>query len=75
MSPHVGSCGSRHFVAATLNAKLLHPAAERVGMHVENPGCPIRSINHALGMLDDGEDVSPLGLFKRDWRSAGVGLH
>src|SRR5437773_2655573 len=75
MSPHVGSFGSRHFVAATLNAKLLHPAAERVGMHVENPGCPIRSINHALGMLEHRQDVPPLGVFKRDWRSVGLCLH
>src|SRR5262245_52706671 len=60
-----GLWGLRHFVARAGDPELLHPAAQRVGMEIEDPRGARRPFDDAVRFLQHLEDVPPFGFVER----------
>src|SRR5688572_33114443 len=58
----------RYFVASSLKPQLLHPATQRVRMHVQDPRGPVRPFHGSVGMRQYRVDVASLALLERHQR-------
>lgn len=47
-----------------LDAELLHPGSQRVGMEAQPIGCTPLSLDDPTHILEDAENVGPLDLFQ-----------
>jgi hypothetical protein len=68
------SSSLRGFVGGTGDAELFHPATQRIGMQIENPRSPLGTVDHAVGFLEHGDDMTLFNFFERDQAKAGGGV-
>src|SRR5439155_16393483 len=55
----------RDFVAGTADPELLHAAAERVRVKLQELGRAPRSLDHAASLLERGQNMIPLDLLEQ----------